>query len=129
MVATEERNVNMSMCVTMEHCFKDEGKQETTKKRKTPRWLLCNFKDIRKNYMKGKIYIKQQLLKDSFEVKRYSKGILVQIKGEEMYKISINRAFTGDEDSLFEKIEPHKFNSQWGTIYSRDLVELQKKRY
>ena len=46
-----------------------------------------------------------------------------------MYKISINRAFTGDEDSLFEKIEPHKFNSQWGTIYSRDLVELQKKRY
>ena len=53
--------------------------------------------------MKGKIYIKQQLLKDSFEVKRYSKGLLVQIKEEKMYKILINRAFTEDEDSPFEK--------------------------
>ena len=47
-VATEERNLNVSKSVTMEHCFKDEGKQETTKKRKTPRWLLCTFKDRRK---------------------------------------------------------------------------------
>ena len=30
--------------------------------------------------MKGKIYLKQQLLKDSFEVKRYGKE-------EEMYKV------------------------------------------
>ena len=30
-VATEERNVNISK-VTMEHCFKAEGKQEITKK-------------------------------------------------------------------------------------------------
>ena len=32
MVASEERNVNVSKNVTMEHCFKDEGKQKTTKK-------------------------------------------------------------------------------------------------
>ena len=39
-----------------------------------------------------------------------------------MYKILIDRAFTEDEDSPFEKIEPHKkFNTQWGTIYYRDL--------
>ena len=44
-----------------------------------------------------------------------------------MYKI-INRAFTEDEDSLLKKIEHHKkFNSQWGTIYNRDLVEFTKE--
>ena len=40
--------------------------------------------------MKGKIYLKQQQLKDSFEVKRYGKGLLVEIKEEEMYKILID---------------------------------------
>ena len=40
--------------------------------------------------------LQQQLLKDSFEVKRYGKGLLVEIKEEEMYKILINRAFTED---------------------------------
>ena len=30
-VATEERNVNISKRVTMEHCFKEEGKQEIAK--------------------------------------------------------------------------------------------------
>ena len=69
-VATEEKNVNMS--VTMEHCFKNKRKQETTKK--------------------------QQLLKISFEIKRYGKRLLVKIKEEEMYKILIDRAFTEDED-------------------------------
>ena len=56
----------------------------------------------------GKIYIKQQQLKDSFEVKRYDKGLLVQIMEEEIYKILIDRAFTEDEDSPFEKMDPHK---------------------
>ena len=78
--------------------------------------------------MKGKIYIKQQLLKDSFEVKRYCKGLLVQIKEKEMYKILIDRAVTEDEESPFKKIKPHKkFNPQWGTIYSRALVEFMKE--
>ena len=36
-VATEERNVNVSRSVMMEHCFKDEGKKKFTKKKKTPR--------------------------------------------------------------------------------------------
>ena len=72
-------------------------------------------------------YIKQQLLKDSFKVKRYGKGLLIQIKVEEMYKILIEIAFTKDKYSPFEKIEPHKtFNIQWRTIYSRDLVEFTK---
>ena len=45
-----------------------------------------------------------------------------------MYKISIDRAFTEDEDSAFRKIEPHKkFNTQWRTIYNRDLVEFMKE--
>ena len=61
-VATEERNVNV------------------TEKRKTPRWFLCTFKDRKRNYMKSNIYLKQQLKKDSFEVKRYGKELLVQIK-------------------------------------------------
>ena len=69
-VATEERNVNMSKRVTMEHCFKEEGKQEITKKREAPRWLLCTFKDRIKNYIKRKIYLKQQLLSGSFEIRQ-----------------------------------------------------------
>ena len=36
-VATEERKGNVSKSVSIEHCFKKEGKQEITKKRKTPR--------------------------------------------------------------------------------------------
>ena len=56
------------------------------------------------NNTKDKIYIKQQLLKDSFEVKKYSKELLVQIKEEKMYKILKDRAFTEDNDSLFKKI-------------------------
>ena len=42
-----------------------------------------------------------------------------------MYKILIYRAFIEDKDSPFKKLEPHKkFNTQWGTIYNRDLVEF-----
>ena len=33
-VATEEKNVNMSKRVKIEHCFKEERKQEITKKGK-----------------------------------------------------------------------------------------------
>ena len=43
---------------------------------------FCAFKDRKRNYMKGKIYLKQQLLKDSFKIKRYGKGLLVQKKEE-----------------------------------------------
>ena len=49
------------------------------------------------------LYLKQQLLKNNFEVKRYGKGPLVQIKEKEMYKILIDRAFTEDEDSPIKK--------------------------
>ena len=74
--------------------------------------------------MKDKIFLKQQLLRDSFEVKIYGKG-LVEIKEEEMYKILIDKEFTEDEDSPLKKVESHKkFNTQWGTIYNRNLVEL-----
>ena len=48
--------------------------------------------------MKGKIYQKKQLPKDTFAVMRYSKGLLVQIKKEKVYKIITNKAFTDDED-------------------------------
>ena len=41
-----------------------------------PRLLIYTFKDRKKNYMKGKIYLKQQLLKDRFEGKRYSKRVV-----------------------------------------------------
>ena len=37
--------------------------------------------------MKGKMYLKQQLPKDTFAVKRYGKGLMFQIKEEEAYKI------------------------------------------
>ena len=63
--------------------------------------------------MKGKIYLKLLLLKDTFAVKRYGKGLLVQVKEEKVYKIITNKAFTGDEDSPLEKIEPQKkFNTR-----------------
>ena len=48
--------------------------------------------------MKGKIYLKQKLLKDTFAVKRYGKGLLVQIKEEEVYKIITNIEFTKEGD-------------------------------
>ena len=60
---------------------------QTTRRRKTPRWILCSFKERRRNYTKGKIYLKQQLLKVTFAVKRYGKELLVQIKERE-YKIT-----------------------------------------
>ena len=50
------KNVNMRRNVTLEHCFGGEEMQETTKRRKTPRWILISFKERRRNYMKGKIY-------------------------------------------------------------------------
>ena len=79
-----------------------------------------------RNYMKDRIY--QKLLKNTFAIKRYNKGLLVQIK-EEVYKIITNKKFTKEEDSPFEKVELHKnFNTQWETVYSRDLVEFTKRR-
>ena len=72
----------------MDYCFGEEKKQETTKRRKTPRWLLCSFKKGKTNYMKGKIYLRQQLLKDSFNAERYGRGLLVQLKNELMYNIN-----------------------------------------
>ena len=55
-VATEERNVNVSKKVTMEHCFKEEGKQEITKKRKTQSWFLCTFKDRKIVHKPGRFF-------------------------------------------------------------------------
>ena len=54
---------------------------------------------------------------------------MLHIKEKEVYKIITNKEFADDEDSCFEKIEPHKkFNTQWGTVYSRDLAEFMKKK-
>ena len=47
-VATEEGNVNMSKKVTMEHCFKVEGKQEITKKKENTEMAALYRK---KNYI------------------------------------------------------------------------------
>ena len=46
LTTTEERKVNMRKSVTLEHCF---GGEETTGRRKTPRWILCSFKERRRN--------------------------------------------------------------------------------
>ena len=46
--------------------------------------------------MKSKIYLRQQLLKDSFIAERYGKGLLVQLKTEPMYKILLDKAFLED---------------------------------
>ena len=61
------------------------------------------FKERRRNYMQGKIYLKQQFLKDTFTVKRYGKELLVLIKEKEVYKIITNKAITDDEDRPFKK--------------------------
>ena len=52
------QKVNMGSNVKTEHCFEGEETHEITRKRKTARWLLCTFKDRRRNYMKGRIYVK-----------------------------------------------------------------------
>ena len=62
--------------------------------------------------MKGRIYLKQPLLKDTVAVKRYDKGLLVSIKEEELHEKITNKAFIDDEDSSFKKIEPHKKEGQ-----------------
>ena len=67
----------MKRSVTLEHCFESEETQKTTRRRKTLRWILYFFKERRKNYRKGKLYLKQQLLRDAFAVKKYGKGLLV----------------------------------------------------
>ena len=78
--------------------------------------------------MKGKIYLKQQILKDENAVKRCGKGLWVQIKEEEVNKIITNKMFTENEDGPFEKKEPHKkFNTQYRLVYSRDLAEFTKE--
>ena len=66
--AIEEGRVNMRRSVTMEHCFKNKETCETTRRGKTPRWLL---------YMKGNIYLKQKILKNTFEAKICGKALLV----------------------------------------------------
>ena len=60
---------------------------------------LIWVKERRRNYVKGKIYLKQLLLL----LKKYSKMLMVQIKEDEAYKIITNKAFTEDEDSPSKK--------------------------
>ena len=71
--ATKEKNENMRRSVTLEHRFRDEETQETDRRKKKPRWILCFFKERRRNYMKSEIYLNQQLIKGTFAVKRYGK--------------------------------------------------------
>ena len=61
MVATEERNIIVSKSVMMEHCFKEELKQEITKKKENTKMAFLYFQGQKKNYIEGKIYLKQQL--------------------------------------------------------------------
>ena len=70
-----------------------------------------------------------RVLKNTVAIKRYGKGLLVQIKEEGVYEVLTNKEFTNETDSPLKKVEPRKkFNIQWGTVYSRDLANLQKKR-
>ena len=111
----------------MKHCYRVEETHETTRKRKASRWLLRTFKDRKRNYMKSRVYLKQQLLKDTFATKRYGKGLLFKIK-EEVYKIITEKEFTKKRQP-FERAESQKnINTQWGTVYSRGLVEFTKKK-
>ena len=80
--------------------------------------------------MKGKIYLRQQLLKDSFIAERNGKGLLLQLKTELLYKILMDKAFVEDEDSPFQKIESHrKFNTQWGQYTAETWQSLQGRKY
>ena len=122
------KNLNIRRSLTLEHYFGGEETQKATRRRKTLRWILCFFKQRRRNFMKGKIYLKQQLLKDIFAVKRYGKGLLIQII-EEVYKIITNKVFTDDEDSSLKRIEPHKkINTQWGKTTVEIWWNSQKRK-
>ena len=50
--AIEEGRVSMRRKVTIEHCSENEEIHETTRRKKTQRWLLCTFKERRINFMK-----------------------------------------------------------------------------
>ena len=79
--------------------------------------------------MKGKIYLEQQLLKDTFTVKRYGKGLLVQIQ-EKMYKITTNKTFTDDENSPFKKINPiRSLLFSGGQCMAKIWQHSQNKKY
>ena len=55
----KEKTVNMRRSVALEHYFRGEETQEKTRKKKTLRWIFCSFKERRRNYMKGMLYLKQ----------------------------------------------------------------------
>ena len=49
----EEGRMKMRKFVTIEHCLVNEETYETTRRKKTQRWLHCTFKERRRNYVKG----------------------------------------------------------------------------
>ena len=56
--AIEQERVNRKT-IKMEHCFRNEETHETNKGRKTPWWVLCTFKERRRNCMKGNFIVIQ----------------------------------------------------------------------
>ena len=109
LTAIKEGKVNMRRSVTIKHSFGNVETHATTRRRKTQRWLLCTYKKRRRNCMKGKIYLKQLLLKNTF-----GKGLLVVIKEVEVYKLITNKEFKDETDSPFKKVVP-------GEMIERDL--------
>ena len=97
--AKKKRGVNIESGVKMEHCFGDEETREIPEGEKHQGGFSTPLR-----MEEGIIYLKQQLLKDTFAVKRCGTGQLVQIKEEEVYKIITNKEFTKEEDSPFEEL-------------------------
>ena len=58
----KEEDVEKVTEMEEKHCFRSEETLKTTRRRKTPRWILCSFKERRRNYMKGRLYLNQLLL-------------------------------------------------------------------
>ena len=74
----QEGKMNMRRIVMIEHCFRNEETYETIRRKKTLWWLPSTYK--LETTWKGKIYLKQLLLKVMFPAKRYGKGLLDHIK-------------------------------------------------
>ena len=72
-----------------------------------------HFKGEKKKLHEREDILKTTTIMDTFTEKRYGKGLLVQIKEDEVYKILTNKEFTDETDNPFEKVVPHKKFYTW----------------
>ena len=70
----------------------------------------------------------KQLNLNSHIYKRYEKKMLFEIKNVLTSRVLLSQEFVKEENSLLEKVEPHKkFNYNWWKITSWELMNYTKE--